>query len=102
MQVLSGCSRKHPQNCNGKSESASPPITPSKKSQSGLMQTASQSAIGQDALAYSESEIDLDPSKLTPQKNIVRSFYKEVWDRAETRLIPEIFHENFTFRGSLG
>src|SRR5712671_1481455 len=66
------------------------------------MQKTSLPAIEQDALAYSESEIDLNPSKLTFQKNIVRRFYKEVWDQAETRLIPELFHENFTFRGSLG
>ena len=38
----------------------------------------------------------------TPQKEVVRVFYKEMWDRADKSLIPQIFHEGFTFRGSLG
>jgi hypothetical protein len=29
-------------------------------------------------------------------------FHKELWDHAVKRLIPVIFHEGFTFRGSLG
>jgi predicted ester cyclase len=53
-------------------------------------------------LAPPETQIDLDRAKLSPQKNMVRKFYKEMWDHLDTRLIPEIFHENFTFRGSLG
>jgi hypothetical protein len=39
---------------------------------------------------------------LSPRKDAVRVFYKELWDRADKRLIPMIFHEDFTFRGSLG
>jgi hypothetical protein len=39
---------------------------------------------------------------LSPQKEVVRVFYKELWDHADKRLIPVIFHEGFTFRGSLG
>jgi predicted ester cyclase len=39
---------------------------------------------------------------LSPQKEVVRLFYKEMWDRADKSLIPNIFHEGFTFRGSLG
>ena len=39
---------------------------------------------------------------LSPRKEIVRVFYKEMWDRADTSLIPAIVHEDFTFRGSLG
>lgn len=39
---------------------------------------------------------------LSPRKEIVRIFYKEMWDHANKALIPHIFHEGFTFRGSLG
>jgi hypothetical protein len=39
---------------------------------------------------------------LSPQKEMVRVFYKELWDHADKRLIPVIFHKGFTFRGSLG
>jgi predicted ester cyclase len=50
----------------------------------------------------SETQISLDRAKLSPQKNMVCKFYKQMWDHADTRLISEIFRENFTFRGSLG
>jgi predicted ester cyclase len=46
--------------------------------------------------------LDLSEVKLSPQKEMVRIFYKELWDHADKTLIPEIFHNNFTFRGSLG
>lgn len=49
-----------------------------------------------------EAEIDLTPSRLSEQKNVVRRFYKELWDRADLSLVGQIFHEDFTFRGSLG
>ncbi len=39
---------------------------------------------------------------LSPQKEVVRRFYKDMWDRADTSLVPAIFHADFTFRGSLG
>jgi predicted ester cyclase len=39
---------------------------------------------------------------LSPQKEVVRLFYKDMWDHADKSLIPRIFHEGFTFRGSLG
>jgi predicted ester cyclase len=39
---------------------------------------------------------------LSPQKETVRSFYKDLWDHADKSLIRKIFHEGFTFRGSLG
>jgi predicted ester cyclase len=39
---------------------------------------------------------------LSPRKERVRVFYKEMWDRADKSLIPLIFHEDFSFRGSLG
>ncbi len=37
-----------------------------------------------------------------PQKSIVRLFYDEMWNKADKGRIPEIFHPDFTFRGSLG
>ncbi|HEV2603348.1 MAG TPA: ester cyclase [Microvirga sp.] len=43
-----------------------------------------------------------DKIVLSPQKEVVRVFYKEMWDHADKSLIPAIFHEDFTFRGSLG
>lgn len=49
-----------------------------------------------------DAEIDLDPAWLTARKNVVRLFYKELWDKANLELIGEVFHEGFTFRGSLG
>jgi predicted ester cyclase len=49
-----------------------------------------------------EPALDLSGVTLSPQKETVRVFYKELWDRADTSLIPRIFHEGFTFRGSLG
>ena len=36
------------------------------------------------------------------RKKTVRIFYKDMWDHADKSLIPKIFHEGFTFRGSLG
>jgi predicted ester cyclase len=39
---------------------------------------------------------------LSPQKDVVRVFYKELWDHADKSLIPKILHDGFTFRGSLG
>jgi hypothetical protein len=49
-----------------------------------------------------EPVLDLDGVVLSPQKELVRMFYKEMWDRADKSLIPSIFHPDFTFRGSLG
>ena len=49
-----------------------------------------------------EPALDLDPATLSPRKRVVWRFYKELWDRADKSLIPELFHEGFTFRGSLG
>ena len=49
-----------------------------------------------------EPALDFAGVKLPPQKEIVRVFYKELWDHADKSLIPNIFHEGFTFRGSLG
>ena len=49
-----------------------------------------------------EPEVDLMPSRLSAQKNVVRVFYKDLWDKADLTLVPHIFHPDFTFRGSLG
>lgn len=49
-----------------------------------------------------EVPLDFAGVTLSPQKELVRLFYKELWDRADKSLIPRIFHEDFTFRGSLG
>jgi hypothetical protein len=49
-----------------------------------------------------EAELELTNAKLSPQKEMVRIFYKELWDHADKSLIPSLFHTDFTFRGSLG
>jgi predicted ester cyclase len=49
-----------------------------------------------------EPALDFKGVALSPQKEIVRVFYEELWDRGDKSLIPIIFHSNFTFRGSLG
>jgi predicted ester cyclase len=49
-----------------------------------------------------EPAIDFDRATLSHQKEMVRKFYKDMWDHADVSLVPEIFHPNFTFRGSLG
>lgn len=49
-----------------------------------------------------EPALSFEGITLSPQKELVRVFYKEMWDRADKGLIPRIFHPGFTFRGSLG
>ena len=49
-----------------------------------------------------EPALDFEGVILSPKKEVVRVFYKELWDRANKSLIPSIFHGGFTFRGSLG
>ena len=49
-----------------------------------------------------EPALDLTGETLSPQKEMVRVFYKLLWDHADKSLIPTIFHPDFTFRGSLG
>jgi predicted ester cyclase len=49
-----------------------------------------------------EPAMALDGVVLSPQKEVVRAFYKDMWDHADKSLIPKIFHKGFTFRGSLG
>jgi predicted ester cyclase len=39
---------------------------------------------------------------LSPQKEIVRVFFQEMWDKADKSLIPKLLHPDFTFQGSLG
>jgi predicted ester cyclase len=54
------------------------------------------------AVPMEEPVLELSAVVLSPQKELVRLFYKEMWDRADKSLIPSIFHSDFTFRGSLG
>jgi predicted ester cyclase len=49
-----------------------------------------------------EAPLDLSRIPWSRKKEVVRVFYKEMWDRADTSLLPQIFHPNFTSRGSLG
>jgi predicted ester cyclase len=49
-----------------------------------------------------EPALSFEGVTLSPQKEVVRVFYKELWDRADKSLIPKIFHQGFSFRGSLG
>jgi predicted ester cyclase len=49
-----------------------------------------------------EPALSFDGVNLSPQKDVVRVFYKEMWDRGDKSLIPKLFHAGFTFRGSLG
>lgn len=49
-----------------------------------------------------ESALDLSRVTWSQQKEVVRVFYQEMWDRADTRLVPQLLHPDFTFRGSLG
>jgi predicted ester cyclase len=39
---------------------------------------------------------------MSPKKQIVRTFYDEVWNRGDKARIYDIFHQGFSFRGSLG
>ena len=50
----------------------------------------------------SEPALALDPARLSPRRLLVWRFYKQLWDHADTSLIPQLFHPGFTFRGSLG
>ena len=49
-----------------------------------------------------EPAMTFDGVVLSPQKEVVRVFFKEMWDKADKSLIPKIFHPDVTFRGSLG
>jgi len=49
-----------------------------------------------------EPALEFEGVTLSPQKEIVRRFYKDLWDHADKSLIRDIFHPGFTFRGSLG
>ena len=39
---------------------------------------------------------------MSAQKVVVEKFYVEMWNKADKGLIPDIFLDGFTFRGSLG
>jgi predicted ester cyclase len=49
-----------------------------------------------------DAALDLAGVPWSRQKEMVRVFYKEMWDHANTALVPQLFHPGFTFRGSLG
>lgn len=49
-----------------------------------------------------EPALSFEGVTLSPQKEVVRVFCKEMWDHADKSLIPQLFHPGFTFRGSLG
>lgn len=49
-----------------------------------------------------EPALALPQAPWSPQKEAVRVFYKEMWDRIDVSLVPRLFHPDFTFRGSLG
>ena len=49
-----------------------------------------------------EPALSFDGVTLSRQKEMVRVFYKDMWDHADKSLIAKIFHPDFTFRGSLG
>ncbi|MBD1554473.1 ester cyclase [Pseudomonas typographi] len=51
---------------------------------------------------FQDTILELNIDNLTPRKNVVRAFYKDMWDHADITLIPDLFHADFTFRGSLG
>ncbi|MDQ2076260.1 ester cyclase [Marinimicrobium sp. ABcell2] len=36
------------------------------------------------------------------KKEQVRRFYEDIWNAYDKKVIPEVLHEGFTFRGSLG
>jgi hypothetical protein len=49
-----------------------------------------------------EQPLELPTADWSAQKEAVRIFYKEMWDHANTALVAQLFHPEFTFRGSLG
>ena len=49
-----------------------------------------------------EPILDMAATSWSPQKELVRLFYKEMWDKSDVSLVSTIFHSDFTFRGSLG
>jgi len=49
-----------------------------------------------------EPPLDLPAGSWSRRKEMVRVFYKEMWDRGDTSRVPQLFHPGFTFRGSLG
>lgn len=48
------------------------------------------------------TEINLKPEEPSPQKNIIRRFYKDLWGKQDTSIIPALIYDNSSFRGSLG
>jgi predicted ester cyclase len=48
-----------------------------------------------------DTPLDFSGAPLSHQKAIVRTFNQDMWNRADSSLVPGIFHPDFTFRGSL-
>jgi predicted ester cyclase len=63
---------------------------------------ASTWTLSRGADALHDKPLDLAAVPWSHQKEMVRVYYKEMWDRANTSLVPRLFHPDFTFRGSLG
>ena len=41
-------------------------------------------------------------TRIDSPRAAVRAFYERVWNRLESDLVPVLFHDGFSFRGSLG
>jgi len=41
-------------------------------------------------------------TNLSNHRAIIRAFYEEIWNKYDTSQIPNLLHEDFAFRGSLG
>lgn len=39
---------------------------------------------------------------MTQEERQVRKFYEAIWNQHDRNVIPEVLHDNITFRGSLG
>jgi hypothetical protein len=42
------------------------------------------------------------PRPPSRQKEITRTFYQDMWNKADTPLVARLLHEDVTLRGSLG
>ena len=39
---------------------------------------------------------------MSDNKQLVHRFYEQIWDAHDASAIPQVLHEDFAFRGSLG
>jgi predicted ester cyclase len=49
-----------------------------------------------------EASMRFEGLALSPQKQVVRLFFQDLWGKPDKGLIPTVFHPDFSFRGSLG